>query len=67
MSSSLKITSLCILCDNCKLICPEKAILKLKDQNIIETWSCTMCGLCIEICPTNSIKFINENSEEITS
>lgn len=56
----LEINSLCISCDNCKLICPENAVLKNGLQYIIETWSCTLCNACVEVCPVDSIKLINE-------
>ena len=58
MLADLKITNRCIYCDNCKLICPEKAILKYEDRHIIESWICTLCGLCIETCPVDCIKMI---------
>ena len=63
MIPKLEISNLCISCDNCRLICPENAILVMKDQYVIETWSCTLCQVCVEVCPVDCIKFMKENSE----
>lgn len=54
----LEITTRCTKCNNCKLVCPENAILSLDGLLVIETWSCTLCNLCVEICPVDCIKFI---------
>ena len=56
MSAELEITTRCVKCDNCRLICPEGAV-NIHDQEfLIESWSCTLCGLCIEVCPTEAIQ-----------
>lgn len=62
MIPKLEITSRCISCDNCKLLCPEKAIIKKADNSYhIETWSCTLCNVCVEVCPIDCIKLIKED------
>jgi pyruvate formate lyase activating enzyme len=59
MFPSLEIVSTCIHCDNCKQICPEKAI-TIEDDYIIDNFSCTLCNLCIAVCPEDSIKIKKE-------
>lgn len=56
----LKITDRCITCDSCFIVCPESAIIKIRHDYTIETWSCTICHACVEVCPVNAIKFIEE-------
>ncbi|PIP93010.1 MAG: ferredoxin [Bdellovibrio sp. CG12_big_fil_rev_8_21_14_0_65_39_13] len=53
----LNINTKCISCDNCRLICPELAILKDNQKYIIDSQTCTLCGLCIQVCPTEAIEF----------
>ena len=61
MIPKLEINSRCISCDNCKLLCPEKAIIKTADNSYhIETWACTLCNVCVEVCPVDCIKLIKE-------
>tara|TARA_R110002072_G_scaffold288917_1_gene455378 strand:+ start:50067 stop:50252 length:186 start_codon:yes stop_codon:yes gene_type:complete len=57
----LEITTLCISCDNCRLICPESSLFVTKEGYAIDDWSCTLCGLCIEVCPVDCIKFSDNN------
>ncbi len=52
----LEISSICIACDNCKMVCPENAVISNGAEYLIDTWSCTICGLCIEVCPVDCIK-----------
>ena len=56
MDYSLEITSRCVNCDNCRLICPENSVFKNNEDYFIDTWSCTLCHACIEVCPVDSIK-----------
>lgn len=64
MKPYFKISSRCVGCDNCRLICPKKAIIKNGDEYEIDTWSCNLCHICSEICPVNCIKLIdNENNQ----
>lgn len=56
----LNINSLCISCDNCRLICPENAVLKDGKQFVIDSWKCTLCHACIQVCPVDCIKIIGE-------
>lgn len=55
----LEITSTCNACDNCKIICPEKAITRADNSYFIDTWSCTLCNICVEVCPVDAIKIKN--------
>jgi Na+-translocating ferredoxin:NAD+ oxidoreductase subunit B len=59
----LEIASICIACDNCRVVCPEKAIISNGKEYYIEKWSCTLCNLCIEVCPIDCIKIIEKNSQ----
>lgn len=52
----LEISTICISCDNCRLICPENAIVTDGKDYYIDSWNCTFCGLCIETCPVDCIK-----------
>ncbi len=52
----LEISSICVSCDNCHLICPEEAVVTNGTDYSIDSWSCTLCGLCIEVCPVDCIK-----------
>lgn len=58
MLPTLQILATCIKCDNCRLICPEDAVIYHEDSYEIDTWSCTLCNLCVEVCPDNHIKRI---------
>ena len=52
----LEISSICISCDNCRLICPESAVITDGVTYSVDPWSCTLCSLCIEVCPVDCIK-----------
>ncbi len=52
----LEISSICISCDQCRVICPENAVLSNGKDYFIEPWSCTLCSLCQEVCPVDCIK-----------
>lgn len=54
----LEISSICISCDNCRIICPENSISTNGLTYLVDTWSCTLCGLCQEICPVDCIKYV---------
>lgn len=56
----LEIAPTCISCDNCRAVCPEKAVVTNGVDFYIESWSCTLCGLCIEVCPVDCIKEITQ-------
>lgn len=53
---TLEISSICISCDNCRLVCPENAVITNGQNYFIDQWSCTLCDLCIEACPVECIK-----------
>ena len=52
----LEITSICVTCDDCRLVCPENAVIANGQDYFIDQWSCTLCGLCQEVCPVDCIK-----------
>lgn len=52
----LEISPACVSCDNCRLICPENAVMTDGKDYHIDHWSCTHCSLCIEVCPVDCIK-----------
>lgn len=56
MMPQLQINARCISCDNCRLLCPEDAIVTDGRDYSIENWSCTLCGICLEVCPIDCIK-----------
>jgi len=58
MEFFLAIGNRCVDCENCLYICPEKCILKEKQEYSIQQWACTLCGLCQEICPVDCIKLL---------
>ncbi|MBI2521369.1 MAG: 4Fe-4S binding protein [Bdellovibrio sp.] len=64
---NLQITSRCISCDNCRLICPENSIFCQNGNYIIETSSCTFCFYCIAVCPSDAIKIQNQESSQFLS
>lgn len=62
MLPKLQINNRCIQCDNCRLACPENAILVHDNTFSIETWACTLCNICVELCPVDCIKEITEEN-----
>lgn len=56
----LEINTLCISCDNCYLVCPEKCIIKSGKDYVIDPFACTLCFACVEVCPVDCIKLITE-------
>lgn len=56
----LEISSICIACDSCHLICPEHAIVTDGKEYAVDPWSCTLCGLCIEVCPVDCIREVSK-------
>lgn len=56
MIHHLEINTRCINCDNCRILCPENAILVEDGEYAIDTWNCTLCNLCVTACPVDCIK-----------
>ena len=56
MKNFLEINNSCFSCDNCRLICPERAILTDGKSYAIDKWACTQCQLCVVSCPANAIR-----------
>jgi len=50
----------CNACDNCRLFCPEVAVLVEKGDRRIDLNYCKGCGICIEECPRNAMALIEE-------
>ncbi|MCK5884848.1 MAG: 4Fe-4S binding protein [Bacteriovoracaceae bacterium] len=63
MKPYFKISSRCIGCDSCRLLCPKNSIIKNGDAYEIETWSCNLCHICAEVCPVDCIKLVTSEDE----
>jgi len=48
--------TVCIMCQQCILSCPEGAIASEQLQPRIDYEICTVCGKCIFFCPEHAIK-----------
>lgn len=57
----LEVLPQCTKCDNCRLICPENAILNPNNEYTINIWACSLCNICLEICPVDAIKLSLRN------
>jgi len=66
---SLKITDVCVNCDVCEPVCPNKAIYLGPEIYEIAPDLCTECvghydtPQCVEVCPVECI-FVDENHPE---
>lgn len=50
-------TDKCAKCYRCVSTCPEKAIEKDKDGNVVIDYDyCKGCGICAKVCPSKVIK-----------
>ena len=45
----------CNLCDNCYIFCPDVAIRKEEDRNVVDYDHCKGCGICVEECPRDAM------------
>lgn len=59
MINVLEINNICIACDACRNICPQKCINTNGNEYQIDTWACIKCELCVQICPVDAIKETN--------
>ncbi len=59
MIPKIEITSRCIHCDFCRIVCPEDSIVFVNGIYTAEEWSCTLCQICAQICPVDCIKIID--------
>ncbi len=60
MEVILEIDSKCNSCDNCRLLCPQKAIYAKDQKYYIDYWSCSLCNICREVCPEDAITLIKD-------
>jgi len=52
-------SSPCLYCDVCQLMCPDLAIIRGGDgQIVIDLDYCKGCGLCAHYCPRGAIKMV---------
>jgi MinD superfamily P-loop ATPase len=49
------ITTDCMDCGVCELMCPEGAIFETKRQFVILKSRCNDCGICVPFCPAQAI------------
>jgi len=52
----------CVLCLNCKRVCPHAAI-SYGAAAIISETACQACGVCVAVCPNLAITYANETNE----
>ena len=52
----------CVLCLNCKRVCPHDAITYGLAAIISET-ACQACGACAAVCPNIAISYANETND----
>ena len=50
-----KITSACVRCGSCAVVCPAGAIRQGEDQYVIDSAACLDCGSCSDTCPNGAI------------
>jgi len=50
----------CNLCDNCYIFCPDVAIQKQDDSQVIDYDHCKGCGICVEECPRDALVLVEE-------
>ena len=66
---SLKINELCVNCDVCEPVCPNKAISMGPDIYVIDPALCTECvghydtPQCVDVCPVDCILKDEDNAE----
>ena len=55
----------CNHCDFCRLLCPELAITRDPEEDVlsIDLKYCKGCGICEAFCPRDALKMAPESSE----
>ncbi|MDR0468047.1 MAG: quinol dehydrogenase ferredoxin subunit NapH [Campylobacteraceae bacterium] len=54
----------CTKCMECKVVCPEKQVLNITNNeydSFVQSGECTKCGRCIEVCEDNALSFSINN------
>ncbi len=52
----------CNACDNCRLFCPEMAVVVEKGRRRIDPDYCKGCGICVEECPRSAMAMEEEGT-----
>ena len=52
----------CNACDNCRLFCPEMAVVVEKGRRRIDLDFCKGCGICVEECPRSAMAMEEEGT-----
>ena len=55
----------CDLCGVCIENCPARAIIKRKNEVVIDSVSCIGCGTCIPLCPKEALDLKNTTDEQL--
>lgn len=65
MLYKLEVQEKCIQCDNCRVVCPDNAVIQFQDSYAIDPWSCSLCMICVEVCPVDVIKLTEISTEDL--
>ena len=52
----------CTSCDECRWLCPAKAISMTLDGAFIDQEKCIGCGICMKNCPSEAIRPLTKES-----
>jgi heterodisulfide reductase subunit A len=55
----------CDLCGVCIENCPARAIIKRKNEVVIDSVSCIGCGTCVPLCPKEALDLKNTTDEQL--
>jgi heterodisulfide reductase subunit A len=55
----------CDLCGVCIENCPARAIIKRKNEVVIDSVSCIGCGICVPLCPKEALDLKNTTDEQL--
>ena len=51
---------ICNACDNCRIFCPEVAVILKDTQRLVNLDYCKGCGICVVECPRNAMALEEE-------